>query len=111
MKAAAGMANPVLRAGARANNSASAHNRTPRRLLACLSRPIIRNLFAYRRGHLNQGGVLADLRIPLGQLWNLTREALDDGEWATFADNVRFGAAVDLVVQLTRRRLGVPERA
>lgn len=61
---------------------------------------------AYARGNVRQAPSFEGLRIPLDRLWTLTEEVLSADEWAVFSDNVRLGAAVDLVVQFTRRRLG-----
>ena len=62
---------------------------------------------AYARGDVRRAEAFAGLRIPLDQLWTLTEKTLSADEWAVFSDNVRLGAAVDLVVQFTRRRLGL----
>lgn len=62
---------------------------------------------AYRRGDVLGTRGFDGLRIPLGDLWGVTQRALGQADWEVFADNVRLGAAVDLVVHLTRRRLGV----
>ena len=63
----------------------------------------------YRRGHLDTLSTFQGLRVPLKTLWDLTGQALaDDPErWETFQQNVRLGAATDLVVQFTRKRLGL----
>lgn len=65
---------------------------------------------AYRRGTLARTQSFEGLRIPLGELFELTRRTLAPSDWAVFEANTRLGAAVDLVVQLTRKRLGVPAR-
>jgi hypothetical protein len=62
---------------------------------------------AYARGDVRREEAFEGLRIPLGALWELTQGTLEPADWAVFADNVRLGAAVDLVVQFTRRRLGL----
>jgi hypothetical protein len=63
----------------------------------------------YRRGHIDTLSTFQGLRVPLKTLWDLTEQALtDDPErWETFQQNVRLGAATDLVVQFTRKRLGL----
>lgn len=62
---------------------------------------------AYARGDVREQQAFEGLRIPLDQLWTLTEGTLAPDEWAVFSDNVRLGAAVDLVVQFTRKRLGL----
>lgn len=61
---------------------------------------------AYLRGSLRDARSFVGLRIPLSELWTLTERTLSPDDWAIFASNVRLGAAVDLVVHLTRRRVG-----
>jgi molybdenum cofactor biosynthesis enzyme MoaA len=60
----------------------------------------------YRRGHVREARTFDDLRIPLGELWAITERALAPADWEVFSNNVRLGAAVDLVVQLTAQRFG-----
>lgn len=66
--------------------------------------PALRPL--YRRGHVRDARTFDDLRIPLGELFEITEKALATRDWEVFANNVRVGAAVDLVVQLTAQRFG-----
>ncbi len=67
--------------------------------------PELRN--AYHRGTLAGTRSFEGLRIPLGDLFELTRRTLSASDWAVFESNTRLGAGVDLVVALTRRRLGI----
>lgn len=60
---------------------------------------------AYRRGSLASTRSFEGLRLPLGELYELTRRTLGPDEWAVFDGNTRLGAAVDLVVQLAHRRV------
>jgi hypothetical protein len=61
---------------------------------------------AYMRGRVGDPRDPDDLRASLGELWERTHEALDGRDLDIFASNVRLGAAVDLVVRHTARRLG-----
>lgn len=61
---------------------------------------------AYWRGHIRDATEFDSLRIPLGELWALTERVLPAEDWEIFANNVRLGAAVDLMVQFTAQRLG-----
>ncbi len=65
---------------------------------------------AYHRGALESTTAFEGLRIPLGALFRMTRRALSPEDWAVFESNTRLGAAVDLVVHVTRRRLGLGHR-
>ena len=69
--------------------------------------PLLRR--AYRRAHLDDELPFTGMRMRLTTLLERTRAALADHprDMATFEQNIRLGAAVDLVVQVTRRRLGV----
>lgn len=60
----------------------------------------------YRRNHVASAASFDQLRIPLGELWELTERTLAPHEWEIFANNVRLGAAVDIVVQLAARAHG-----
>lgn len=64
----------------------------------------------YRRAHLHEVERLDGLRWGLDTLWAVTKRALaDDPEQAAiFEQNMRMGAAQDLVVAITRKRLGRP---
>lgn len=63
---------------------------------------------AYRRAHLDDTPPFDGLRMTLQTLWAKTQETLGahGRDLEIFEQNVRLGAAVDLVVQLTKRRLG-----
>jgi hypothetical protein len=68
----------------------------------------------YRRGHVDDGLAFTGLRYSLAKLWERTQEGLaDPDDVATFEGNMMLGAATDLVVQFTRKRLllnGPPRR-
>jgi sulfatase maturation enzyme AslB (radical SAM superfamily) len=63
----------------------------------------------YRRAHLDDAPSFEGLRMSLSTLWATTTDGLADepDELRIFEQGMRLGAAVDLVVQLTRRRLGI----
>jgi molybdenum cofactor biosynthesis enzyme MoaA len=71
--------------------------------------PLLRK--AYRRAHLDDELPFTGMRMRLTTLLERTRVALADHpkDMATFEQNIHLGAAVDLVVQLTKRRLGLAD--
>lgn len=68
--------------------------------------PILRA--AYRRYNLDDMPPFTGMRMTLIQLWANTQAALahEPKDLATFKQNIELGAAVDLVVQFTKKRLG-----
>jgi sulfatase maturation enzyme AslB (radical SAM superfamily) len=63
---------------------------------------------AYRRAHLDDAPDLHALRWPLAHLWAVTQRALAPDDLAVFEQNIRMGAAQDLVCLLTAKRLAAP---
>lgn len=63
----------------------------------------------YRRAHLDDVPKFEGLRLALDELWATTERGLahDPDELKVFEQGMRLGAAVDLVVQVTKRRLGI----
>ena len=63
----------------------------------------------YRRAHLDDTPAFGGLRLTLDELWAATEAGLayDADELRVFEQGMRLGAAVDLVVQVTKRRLGI----
>lgn len=63
---------------------------------------------AYRRGNLDEVEAFTGLRMTILKLWDVTQQTLadDQRDLDTFRQNIQLGAAVDLVVQFTKKRLG-----
>jgi MoaA/NifB/PqqE/SkfB family radical SAM enzyme len=63
---------------------------------------------SYRRGHLDELEAFDPLRWSLAKLYDVMRDTYPEGseERAILLENMRFGAAVDLLIQRVSKKLG-----